>query len=68
MTHFAPCDDWLNDSTKSNLIDGEKEKCFAREVSKVEKKYSRRRIFDKLLEGMELCINNHGDYFEYLIK
>ena len=31
-------------------------------------KYSRRRIFDKLLDGMELCINNDGDYFEHLIK
>ena len=31
-------------------------------------KYSRRRIFEKLLERMELCINNHGDYFEHLKK
>ena len=31
-------------------------------------RYSRRRIFDKLLERMELCINNHGDYFEHLTK
>ena len=28
----------------------------------------RRIIFDKLLERMEFCINNHGDYFEHLIK
>ena len=66
MTHHltvAPCDNWLNDYIKRNLIDQTNEKCLARAV----KKYSRRRIFDKLLEVMEFCINNHGDYFEYLI-
>ena len=31
-------------------------------------KYLRRRIFEKLFERMELCINNHVDYFEHLIK
>ena len=31
-------------------------------------KYSRRRIFDRLLERTELHINNHGDYFEHLNK
>ena len=31
-----------------------------------EEEYKER--FDKLLERMELCINNHADYFEHLIK
>ena len=31
-------------------------------------KYSIRRIFEKLLERMKVCINDHGDYFEHLIK
>ena len=30
--------------------------------------YSRRRIFEKLLERMELCVDNHGDDFEHLIE
>ena len=32
------------------------------------KKYWQRRILEKLLERMELCINNDDDYFEHLIK
>jgi hypothetical protein len=27
-----------------------------------------KKSFDKLLERMEVCINNHDDYFEHLIK
>ena len=27
-----------------------------------------KKTFDKLLERMELCINNHSDYFEHLMK
>ena len=29
---------------------------------------SRGRIFQKLLEKVELCTNNHGAYFEHLMK
>jgi hypothetical protein len=35
-------------------------------ISEAEEEF--KKTFDKLLERMELCINNHGDYFEHLIK
>ncbi|CAF0880875.1 unnamed protein product [Rotaria sordida] len=68
---LAPCDYWLNDYIKRNLTDQPDEKSLARVVSKVMKKIPKeefKKTFDKLLERMELCINNHGDYFEHLIK
>ncbi|CAF1054698.1 unnamed protein product [Rotaria sordida] len=68
---LAPCDYWLNDYIKRNLTDQPDEKSLARVVSKVMKiipKEEFKKTFDKLLERMELCINNHGDYFEHLIK
>ncbi|CAF3550480.1 unnamed protein product [Rotaria sp. Silwood1] len=68
---LAPCDYWLNDYIKRNLTDQPDEKSLARTVSKVMKKIPKeefKKTFDKLLEIMELCINNHGDYFEHLIK
>ena len=68
---LAPCDYWLNDYIKRNLIDQPNEKSLARAVSKVMKNIPEeeyKKTFDKLLERMELCINNHGDYFEHLIK
>ena len=66
---LAPCDYWLNDYAKCNLTDQSDEKSVARGLSKVMKtipKEEFKRIFDKLLERIELCINNHGDYFEHL--
>ena len=30
--------------------------------------YSQRRIFEKLFERIEVCINNNEDYFKHLIK
>ena len=47
---------------KRNLIDEGNEKCFGIQGGE---KYSRSRIFEKLLERMEHCINNHEDYFEH---
>ena len=68
---LAPCDYWLNDYIKNRLTDQPDEKSLARAVSKIVKNISEeefKKTFDKLLERMELCINNHGDYFEHLIK
>ncbi len=68
---LAPCDYWLNDYIKRNLIDHPNEKSLALAVSKVAKNIPEeeyKKTFGKLLERMELCINNHGDYFEHLIK
>ena len=74
MTHspysaeLVPSDYSLNDYMKRNLIDEANEKCLARTGIEDGEKYFRRRIFEKLLERMKRCINNHGDYFEHLIK
>ncbi|CAM4960467.1 unnamed protein product [Rotaria socialis] len=68
---LAPCDYWLNDYIKQNLTDQPDEKSLAHAVSKLIKNIPEeefKKTFDKLLERMELCINNHGDYFEHLIK
>ena len=53
---------------KSNLIDQADEKWLARAVSSVLKNTSEEESFGKLLERIELCINNHGDYFEHFIE
>ena len=67
---LAPCDYYLNDYIKRSLIYQPNEKSLARAVSKVVENISEeyKKIFDKLIERMELCINNHEDYFEHLIK
>ncbi|CAF3373006.1 unnamed protein product [Rotaria socialis] len=68
---LAPCDYWLNDYIKQNLTDQPDEKSLTHAVSKLIKNIPEeefKKTFDKLLERMELCINNHGDYFEHLIK
>ena len=65
---LAPCDYWLNDYMKRNLIDEANEKCLGRALSKVVKSMPEEEPFDKPLEEIELCISNHGGYFEHLIK
>ena len=67
---LAPCDYWLNDYIKRNLTDQPNEKSLTRAVSKILKNIPKKefkKTFDKLLERMELCVNNHGDYFEHLM-
>ena len=68
---LAPCDYWLNDYIKCNLADQPDKESLARAVSKVVKNIPQeefKKAFDKLLERMELCISNCGDFFEHLIK
>ena len=68
---LASCDYWLNDYIKRKLTDQPNEKSLAYAVSKMVKNIPEegfKKIFDKLLESMECCINNHGNYFEYLVK
>ena len=68
---LAPCDFWLNDYIKSNWTDQANEESLTQEVSKIVKNIPEKeskKTFHKLLERMELCINNNGDYFEHLIK
>ena len=68
---LASCGYWLNDDIKRNLTDQSDEKSLARAISKMMKNIPEeefKKTFDKLFERMELCINNHGDYFERLVK
>ena len=68
---LAPYDFWLNDYNKSELCDHPNEQSLAHEVSTIVNNISTNeyeKTFDKLLKRMELCIENNGDYFEYLIK
>ncbi|CAF3142115.1 unnamed protein product [Rotaria sp. Silwood2] len=68
---LAPCDFWLNDYIKNKLTDHTNEESLAEEVSAIMKNIpinEFKKTFDKLLERMELCINNNGDYFEHLMK
>ena len=71
LPDLAPCDYWLNDYIKHNLIDQANEKSLTCMVSKVVKNIPEeeyKKALDKLLEGMELCLNDHGYYFDHLIK
>jgi histone-lysine N-methyltransferase SETMAR len=68
---LAPSDYWLNGYIKQHLRDQTNAKSLHNAVSKIVfdipiQEY--KKIFDKLIERMQLCIQNHGDYFEHLMK
>ena len=68
---LSPCDFWLFDYIKQNLPEQTSKKSLFKEVSKIvknipEKEY--KKTFDKLIERMQLCIDNKGEYFEHLLK
>lgn len=68
---LSPCDYWLNDYIKRNLTDQKDEKSLIKEVTKIVKdipKEEYRKTFEKLLDRMELCISNGGEYFEHLMN
>ncbi len=67
---LAPYDFWLNDYIKRHLEDQTDEDSLFKAVVKVlrsipEKEY--RKTFQKLLERMQRCIDNQGDYFEHMM-
>ncbi len=65
LPDLSPCDFWLNDYIKSNLADHTNEVSLAQEVSTIVRNIpinEFKKTFDKLLERMELCIENNGDY------
>jgi [histone H3]-lysine36 N-dimethyltransferase SETMAR len=67
---LSPCDYWLNDYIKRNLGNYNNAKSLHKAVSKIvfnipQKEY--KKTFDKLIERMELCIKNDGNYFEHLM-
>ena len=61
LPDLAFCNYWLNDYIKLNLIDQANEKSLARIVSKLMKNIPKE-------QTVRNCINNHGHYFEHLIK
>ncbi len=66
---LSPCDYWLNDYIKRNLTDYPDEKSLFRAVSKIVEnipKEEYKKTFDKLVDRMQLCINNNGEYFDHL--
>lgn len=67
---LSPCDFWLNDYIKRHLPDQKDEESLFKAVAKVlknipEKEYMK--TFKKLLERMQWCIDNQGEYFEHLM-
>jgi hypothetical protein len=63
-------DAWLNSYIKHHLLDQTDQKVFFNSASETlnsipEKEY--KKTFDKLLERMQRCIDNQGDYFEHLM-
>ncbi|CAF3370476.1 unnamed protein product [Rotaria socialis] len=68
---ITPSDFWLFDLIKQNLTDPRSSVSLHRVVAKVmfsinEDEY--KKVFDKWIEWMKLCVYNHGDYFEHLMK
>ena len=66
-----PCDFWLNDYIKNKLTDHTNEASLVQKISTIVKNISInefKKIFNKLLERMELCIDNNGNYFEHFNK
>lgn len=68
---LSPCDLWLLDLIKLNLSDQNDSRSLHDAIAEfmyslVEEEY--RKTFDKLMERMQLCVDNQVDYFEHLIK
>ena len=68
---LSPCDFWLFDLIKRQLVDATDEEDLNRQITKVLGKIPQEeflKTFEKWLERMQMCITNKGDYFEHLIK
>ena len=67
---LAPCDFWLKDYIKRNLDDHEDIKSHRLAVTRLLREIPEeecRKTFEKLLERMQFCIDNNGEYFEHLM-
>ena len=67
---LSPCDFWLFDLIKENIGNQDDAESLHEAVTKFMKslrKEEYRNTFDKWIERMHLCVNNHGDYFEHLM-
>jgi len=68
---LSPCDFWLFDLIKENLADQNDSESLYDAVNEFMysiHKEEYKKTFEKWIERMRLCIDNHGDYFEHLIK
>jgi len=68
---LSPCDFWLFDYIKRNLQDETNKDSLFKSITKIvenipEKEY--KKTFERLIERMQLCIENKGEYFEHLMK
>ena len=68
---LSPCDYWLNSYIKQHLTDQTSPKKLHKAVTDVVfsipiQEYQK--TFHKLIERMQLCIKNKGNYFEHLVK
>ena len=67
---LSPCDFWLFDLIKDNLTDQDDAESlhdavidFMNSINREEYK----KTFEKWIERMQLCVDNHGHYFEHLM-
>ncbi|CAF1381739.1 unnamed protein product [Rotaria magnacalcarata] len=68
---LSRCDFWLFDLIKDNLINQEDSKSLYNAVTDFMNSLNRnkyKKTFEKWIERMQLCVDNHGDYFECLVK
>jgi histone-lysine N-methyltransferase SETMAR len=66
----SPCDFWLFDSIKDNLNDQDDSESLHDAVIDFMNSLNRdeyKKTFEKWIERMQLCVDNHGDYFEHLV-
>ena len=68
---LSPCDFWLFDLIKDNLTNQDDSESLHAAVIDFMNSLNRdeyKKAFDKWVKRMQLCIDNHGHYFEHLIK
>ena len=68
---FAPCDFWLFHLIKQNIDDQNDAQSLHDAVTAFMHSLNReeyKKMFDKWMQQMQLCVDNEGDYFEHLMK
>ncbi|CAF3022775.1 unnamed protein product [Rotaria sp. Silwood2] len=68
---LSPCDFWLFDLIKNNLTDQDDSESLHDAVTDFMHSLNRdnyKKTFVKWIERMRLCVDNHSDYFEHLVK
>ena len=69
--YLSPYDFWLFDLIKENLTDQSDSESLYDAVTDFMyslNKEEYRKTFEKWIGRMQLCVDNHGDYFKHLIK